>query len=122
MVEPETIPPHQTTLAWGYPELRASTRFAMGSAVYCQVLCGEPPRLLDARVADLSPSGIGLVLPCPLAPDGVTAVQLTPGPFLSARAVVARVVYCLPLADGAFQVGAEFDHRLSGEELRVLLS
>ena len=121
MVEPETLTP-QEVFARPFPDQRSSTRFAMGPAVTCQVLCGEPPRLLEARLADLSPSGVGLILPCPLAPPTVAAVQIAPGPFLSARAVLARVVYCLPLADGSFQVGAEFEPRLSGDELRVLLS
>lgn len=122
MAEPETILSSEATVEWAYPEQRTATRYALGRTSVCQVLCGEPPRLLEARVADLSPSGIGLVLPCSLPPDAVAAVQLTPGPFLSARAVVARVVYCLALADGSFQTGAEFDRRLSADELRVLLS
>ena len=122
MVEPETISRQEATVTWPSPDQRASTRFSMGPTVCCQVLCGEPPRLLEARVTDLSPSGVGLVLPCPLAPPAIAAVQLAPGPFLSARAVVARVVHCQPLDDGSFQVGVEFDRRLSGDELRVLLS
>lgn len=121
MPKPDTFTaPHAPP--WPYPEQRLSTRFEMGPAVFCQVLCGEPPRLLEARVTDLSPSGVGLTLSCALSPLAVTAVQLAPGPFLSARAVVARVVYCLPLAGGSFQVGLEFERRLSGDELRVLLS
>jgi len=122
MAEPKTILPTEATVEWAYPDQRTATRYALGQACVCQVLCGQPPRLREARVADLSPSGIGLVLPCPLEPGAVAAVQLSRGPFLSARAVIARVVYCLALADGSFQAGAEFDRRLSADELRVLLS
>jgi hypothetical protein len=94
----------------------------MGLLAGCQLLCGEPPRLLEARVADLSPCGIGLIVPGPLELLSVVTVQLAPGPFLSARAVVARVVYCLPLTNGTYQAGAEFARRLTPDELRVLLS
>lgn len=123
MTEPETFTNHQTATAeWVGLEQRSATRYPMGLLSSCQLLCGEPPRLTEARVSDLSPCGIGLILAGPLAALSVLTVQLAPGPFLSARAAVARVVYCLPLADGGYQAGAEFVRRLTPDELRVLLS
>src|SRR5262245_42231735 len=104
------------------PERRAATRYAMGSLPGCRLLCGEPPALVEARVADLSACGVGLALGCPAQPQAVVALQLGAGPFVSARAVAARVAYCLPLDDGSFLAGAEFARRLAAEELRVLLS
>jgi hypothetical protein len=104
------------------PERRSATRFAMGLLPGCRLLCGEPPLLVEARIADLAASGVGLVLGCPLEPRSLVAVHLASGPFLSARAITARVAYCVPLDDGSFLSGVEFVRRLAGDELRVLLS
>src|SRR5262245_34831181 len=104
------------------PERRAATRFEMGTLTACRLLCGEPPILIEARIADLSAARVGLVLACPLELQSVVAVHLAPGPFLSARAVTARVAYCVPLDDGSYLSGVTFVRRLAGDELRILLS
>lgn len=124
MSAPEMVSGQETTepLWKTPPERRAATRFAMGLLPGCRLLCGEPPVLVEARIADLSAGGVGLVLGCPLEPQSIVAVHLASGPFLSARAVAARVAYCVPLDDGSYLGGVEFARRLSGDELRVLLS
>jgi PilZ domain len=104
------------------PERRSVTRFRMGLSRPCEVLCGEPPALAEARMADLSACGVGLVLTGPLLPGAVVAIHLGPGPFLSSRAVAARVAYCVPLDEGGYLVGAEFARRLAADELRLLVS
>ena len=93
----------------------------MGCRGGCQLLCGAPPRLVEARLVDLSSGGAGLLVPAPLADESVVAVQLAGGPFVSARALVARVTHCDP-ADGDYLVGVEFERRLSADEVRLLIS
>ncbi len=124
MPGPETVcGPDATDPLWkAPPERRSVTRYEMGALRRCQLLHGEPPVLVEARLADLSACGAGLVLACPVEPQSVVAVHLVPGPFLSARAVAARVAYCVPLDEGFYLAGAEFARRLAADELRVLLS
>ncbi len=103
-------------------ERRGATRYSMGLLPGCQLLHGEPPALLTARVADLSASGVGLLLARPVEPGSVVAIHLGTGPFRAAAAVEARVVYCTPVSDRAFIAGAEFTHPLAPDRLRRLLS
>jgi hypothetical protein len=104
------------------PERRCVTRYELGSLPPCQLLRGEPPVLVEALLADLAACGAGLVLACPVEPQSVVAVHLAPGPFLSVRAVAARVAYCILLDEGIYLAGVEFARRLAADELRVLLS
>jgi hypothetical protein len=75
----------------------------------------------DAKVHDVSVSGISLLLRRWIKPGTVLVIKLqTPNQRLS-RPMPARVMHSTQQADGAWQVGCSFVRRLSDEDLHTLL-
>jgi hypothetical protein len=72
-----------------------------------------------AAVRDVSPDGIGLVLPSRLEPGAMLDLEFQGVHF--PRAVVAGVVHVTPRDDGTWLVGCKFARPLNGDELHLLL-
>jgi|SRR5208283_2052634 len=74
-----------------------------------------------ATVRDLSPGGIGLLIPCSVAPGETIAVELpeqSEDTWLLKR---VQVVHATLKGPGHWLVGGVFVNRLNSKELRVLL-
>jgi hypothetical protein len=80
---------------------------------------GEP-RL--ARVRNISVGGISLLVNGPVEAGTILTVHLENDRHNFSRLIRLRVIYCLERPDGEWILGGSFLQRLTGEELRALLS
>ena len=74
---------------------------------------------LAAQVLDVSRDGIGLALPCPVAPGTILGIDIPHRSWRRPRRLLKRVVHTTALADGTWRVGCEFAFRLSESEFRA---
>jgi hypothetical protein len=75
---------------------------------------------LNARIVDVSTSGIGLLLDQPLEAGTRLNVELD-GTLASLFEIVADVKHVTALADGRWRCGCELLWRLTEDEVRLLL-
>jgi hypothetical protein len=73
-------------------------------------------------VRDISRSGIGLLLACPLEPGEVVLIGLPWADARLGRGLPARVARSTDQGDGSWAVGCAFDELLADEQLSALLS
>ena len=87
-------------------ERRVVQRFARCKPIEISpVINGIPGDLVSGRLKDASSGGLGLILPDEFKVGSLFMVRLS-----SAKGIARpmyRVVHCLPLTGGMFQVGAE---------------
>jgi PilZ domain len=103
------------------PDCRAWVRFPCNLETVCYSAEAAPGEQLPARLLNLSPGGVGLVLPCQFEAHTVLNLQLPGPPGRPPRTVLVRVVQAQPYSVGEWFLGCEFADRLSDDELRALL-
>jgi hypothetical protein len=113
--------------AWGVDPLqadasdtRAWVRVACDLDAVCQEVGPGASAPWQARVLNLSPSGIGLVAPSPLARGSHLTVDLRGTGRAGARRLFVRVAQLQEQKDGTWVLGCEFAQRLSEADLSAL--
>ena len=100
-------------------ENRRAPRVQVDGKAPCFLFSAELP-LASAVVLDVSPLGVGLLVPVPLPPGALVSVILAKQSSLPAPARIARVVYCQEEPGGLYRVGGRFVIRLSDTEFQSL--
>ena len=103
------------------PERRVAVRWDSSQQTPCHFATLERIAARWAGVLNVSLQGIGLSLPCDLAPGKELIVELPCRDPVHSQAIVAHVVHCKPLSSGNWAVGCTFARPLSREELDALL-
>jgi len=75
---------------------------------------------IAVSVLDLSESGVRLLVKEDLPVGRELEVRIESSTFSGPKAVLARVIWCVATADGAFCVGARFDKPLPHRDLVAL--
>ena len=88
----------------------------------CRVVVEGPSDLILARLTELRPDAVKLLVARPLAAGAVVLVQLSADPSGAGVTVPARVESCVEEAAACFRVSAGFVPRLTADEFHTLLS
>jgi hypothetical protein len=100
-------------------ENRRAPRLRVDGKTPCFLFSAELP-LATAVVLDVSPLGVGLLVPSPLPPGTLVSVILAKQSSLPAPARITRVIYCQEQAGGLYRVGGRFVTCLSDSEFQSL--
>jgi hypothetical protein len=100
-------------------ENRRAPRLQMDGRTPCFLFSAELP-LATAVVLDVSPLGIGLLVPVPLPPGALVSLILARQSSLPAPARLTRVIYCQEQPGGLYRVGGRFVTSLSDSEFQSL--
>jgi hypothetical protein len=73
-----------------------------------------------ARVLDVSPAGIALVVPGVLEPGEVLGIEVPGGAATACSVVLASVAHARPHGEGEWVLGCSFSEELSGADLGAL--
>jgi hypothetical protein len=87
----------------------------------CYTCETSPGERRPARVLNISPGGIGLLLPCQFALGTLLHFELPADSNQISRILLVRVARVMEQSPGMWFLGCEFAHRLDEEELRTLL-
>jgi hypothetical protein len=102
-------------------ERRVAVRWDSSQQAPCHFATLERIAARWATVLNVSPQGIGLILPCELEPGKQLIVELPCKDIATPRAVSARVVRSRSHSPGNWDVGCTFDRPLSQGEFDSLL-
>jgi hypothetical protein len=100
---------------------RRWVRFPCNVETVCYTCQTVPGERRPARVVNVSPGGIGLLLPCEFPSGTLLHFQLPANVDQPAREVLVRVVRAMEHASRYWFHGCEFAYRLDEDELRALL-
>src|SRR5262245_18404317 len=114
---PHATPPHPPDA----PDRRALVRRQFGRDVPCRLVHSERQDARWARVKDISPGGVGLLVGSPFEAAPPVIVELTDSAGVRRFSLAARVAYARLLQDGTWRLGCVFANRLSEAELHALL-
>jgi signal transduction histidine kinase len=89
---------------------RAALRHALRPDRACRLTVSTARESLWAQVLDISATGIGLLLPGPVAPGSVLLIELRFKAEPVPVALVAEVTHLRPLPDGSWAAGCYFDN------------
>jgi hypothetical protein len=103
------------------PDSRRWVRFPCNVETVCYTCQTVPGERRPARIVNVSPGGLGLLLPCEFPAGTLLHFQLPAQVDQPARELLVRVVRSLEHASRYWFHGCEFVHRLSDEELQELL-
>ena len=101
-------------------ERRASVRYRSSRKGSCQTLSAHRESCWEATVRDISPEGIGLLLPRRFEPGAVLSIELIDAREEQPRLLLARVVHATARPEGGWLVGCELVSPLSDEEAQTL--
>jgi hypothetical protein len=102
-------------------DCRRWLRFPCNVETVCYTCETTPGERRPARVLNVSPGGIGLLLPCQFTAGTLLHFELPVEANQPARALLVRVARVLEQAQGMWFLDCEFAHRLEDDELRRLL-
>jgi hypothetical protein len=103
-------------------DARRWVRFPCNVETVCQTCETMPGEQRPARILNVSPGGVGLLLPCEFAAGTLLSLEM-PAPNGGApRPALVRVVRALPNGPAGWFLGCEFADRLSEQELEGLLN
>jgi hypothetical protein len=119
MADGTTLAPAGAIPAGPPVEQRRAPRRRVDGHAPCFLFSAELP-LATAVVLDVSPLGIGLLVPAALPPGALVSVILAKQSSLPAPARITRVVYCLEQPGGLYRVGGRFVTCLSDAEFHSL--
>jgi hypothetical protein len=114
------VPPEDSTELPQTHDRRVSVRYARRLEMLWQLLGLSSRDLTQARVFDVSTSGVGLLLDRPLAVNALLVLRL-PTRTAGWGSHLVRVKRCTEQADGTFQVGCGFVKPLTPGQLQGLL-
>jgi|SRR6516165_5243517 len=100
---------------------RRWVRFPCNVETVCYTCETSPGERRPARVLNISPGGIGLLLPCQFTRGTLLQFELPPDAQNTSRALLVRVVRVMEQTPGMWFLGCEFAHRLEESELQSLL-
>jgi hypothetical protein len=96
-------------------------RFPCNVETVCYTCETSPGERRPARVLNISPGGIGLLLPCQFVQGTLLHFELPTDAGQPGRAVLVRVARVLEQSPGMWFLGCEFAQRIEEDELRTLL-
>jgi hypothetical protein len=100
------------------PDFRAWVRFTCDVETSCQSVAPAQPGRWSARVLEVSPAGMSLLVPCQFERGTLLNVEL-PGTLGSIpRQVLVRVLGDRPLSSDQWILGCELADQLSDEDLQ----
>ena len=100
---------------------RAWVRYPATGEVLYRIMPDEAGPFKKAKVANISPAGIGLFLDDKLDPGTVLTVELHRSEGRADLEILACVVYLTPRREGGWAVGCNFIHELGDGEMQDLL-
>ncbi len=104
----------------GLPDQRSWQRFSCDVKALCQPVAAPGPEPFAATVLNLSPSGVGLLLPCPLETGTLLSVELQAASGAFRKTMLACVVHASARTDGQHALGCNFIRSLSEADLQAL--
>ncbi len=107
-------PPDQRTWLRFPCDVRASYQFVAGD--------NAEPESYEARVENISPSGIALVVPDPVETGVLLSIEIHAAAGTAARTILACVVHAARQQDGQWALGCNFIRELSEADLQVLVA
>jgi hypothetical protein len=96
-------------------------RFPCNVETVCYTCDTVPGERRPARILNISPGGIGLLLPCQFPAGILLHFELPAGSDQPARDLLVRVLRVIEHSPGMWFLGCEFASQLGEEELRSLL-
>jgi len=96
-------------------------RFPCNVETVCYTCETSPGERRPARVLNISPGGIGLLLPCQFTKGTLLHFELPPDSNQISRTLLVRVARVVEQSPGMWFLGCEFAHRLEDDELKSLL-
>jgi hypothetical protein len=115
----EKFMPFMTTTCLA--ERRATIRFLCTLEPLCFPLQTAGAACCQARVQNISQTGIGLLLDQPLEPGTIVGLDMGSQSRRRARVLMARVIHVTAQGDGSWLVGCEFTFQLTDRDLKALL-
>jgi hypothetical protein len=103
------------------PDSRRWVRFPCNVETVCYTWETSPGERRPARILNISPGGIGLLLPCQFTQGTLLNFELPSGMNRPDRTLLVRVARVIEQSPGVWFLGCEFVHRLDDDELRMLL-
>jgi hypothetical protein len=100
---------------------RRWVRFPCNVETVCYTCETSPGERRPARVLNISPGGIGLLLPCQFDRGTLLQFELPPDSQNTSRALLVRVARVVEQTPGMWFLGCEFAHQLEESELQSLL-
>jgi PilZ domain len=100
---------------------RRWVRFPCNVETVCYTCETSPGERRPARILNVSPGGIGLLLPVQFGQGTLLRFELPAGVDQPARILLVRVARVIEQAPGMWFLGCEFAHQLDEDELRMLL-
>lgn len=102
------------------PDRRVAVRWSSSQQAPCHFATLERITARWAIVLNVSLQGIGLEMPCDLAPGKELLVELPCKDPAREKAVVSYVVHSRPHSAGTWAIGCTFEHPLSQDDLDLL--
>lgn len=100
---------------------RAAERMPVSKTTQCNFVAPLGPDFGPSRIANVSTSGIGLIVLKKVEVGSLLSVSVANPPSNFARTFVVRVAHVTPQAGGTFLVGAQFEPPLTYEEFKGLV-
>lgn len=102
-------------------ERRAALRYPIGKKALWNVTLFLGGSATEARVRDISTTGIGLLMPEPIETGTRITVELTNKSRLFSCSRIVRVVYVDTISDGQYFIGCEFSTPLTYDQIYALM-
>jgi hypothetical protein len=100
------------------PDCRAWVRFACDVEAPCQAVAPARAGMLSARIVDVSPGGMSLLVPGQFERGAILSVQLPGNAAGQPKRVMLRVLRGRPLGSHLWELGCELADHLSDEDLQ----
>jgi hypothetical protein len=100
---------------------RRWVRFPCNVETVCYTCETSPGERRPARILNISPGGIGLLLPCQFNQGTLLNFELPAEANQPARALLVRVARAIQHGTGRWFLGCEFAQGIEDDELRMLL-
>ena len=104
------------------PDGRRWVRFPCNVETVCYASETAPGEQIRARVLNISPGGIGLLVPCQFEPGTLLHFEPPAPPGQPVLWILIRVVRAIEHTNGDWFLGCEFAHQLDPGELSALLA
>jgi hypothetical protein len=103
------------------PDRRAWVRFGCDVATTCRDAGDPDGRPAPARIVNVAPGGVGLLLPSPCEQGALLWLDLPGAPGQPGRRLLVRVAQPPRPAGGRWEVGCEFADQLTDDDLQGLM-
>lgn len=121
MAQSITAPPSPAVPADNKKERRACVRLESQARGSCQSLSMQREADWEAKVRDISCTGVGLLLPRRFEPGALLTIELTEAAEGRRRLLLARVARAVPQSEGHWLIGCTLANPLTEDEVHLLL-